>query len=192
MRWLLVVALPLALLWCARGAPGLVVAERDFGELVEQSEFIVEGTVASIEEAPDATGIQRTLVTLNRLVLHKGAWPSPEFVLDIFGGTKNGLRAQVLDLPAFAVGERVMVFVRGNGREVFPVVGIHQGYFRIVPSEGGGQEVVRCDGLPVVAREQRNLRFAPRAARARAKGVSLEEFRRWIGDQLRQGSGGVR
>ncbi|MCX8071146.1 MAG: hypothetical protein N3C12_01660 [Candidatus Binatia bacterium] len=184
MLWHKIPGLLLVVLAWPAAASALVVIDRDFRELVQRAELIVEGTVARIDEAPDAAGIQRTLVALAELTVHKGEWSESEFVLDVAGGSKNGLRAQVLELPSFRVGEQVILFVRGNGREVFPVVGVHQGYFRVVKALDGEERVVRCDGLPVVGRTQRALRFAPRAPRGESTGISLREFRSWIHEEL--------
>ncbi|GBD26010.1 hypothetical protein HRbin30_01337 [bacterium HR30] len=176
---------------CAATARALVVVERDFRDLVERAEVILEGTVSGVEEVPDATGIQRTLVALTDLEVHKGTVSGPKFALDVVGGTKNGFRSQVLDLPSFTLGDRVILFVRGNGQAVFPVVGVHQGYFRVERLEDGSSRIVRCDGLPVVAREQRALRFAPRTSRGMERAVSLEEFRTWIRNEMQTLGGGV-
>jgi len=170
---------------CATAAQALVVAERDFSELVARADVILEGTVARIEEAPDERGIQRTLVHLSDLLVHKGVADSSEFVLDIAGGTKDGLRAEILDLPRFAVGDRVLLFVRGNGHAVFPVVGVHQGYFRVLPDNRGIPRVVRSDGLTVIGRSRRALRF-PRKPSETARGVPLDQFREWIRDELQR------
>ncbi|MDZ7379840.1 MAG: hypothetical protein ONB06_10920 [candidate division KSB1 bacterium] len=180
----------LAAAWAADGA-ALVVVERDFRELVERAEVIVEGTVTRVEESPDASGVQRTLVTLSDLAVHKGADLGEEFVLDVVGGTKNGLRSAVLALPSFAPGDRVILFVRGNGQAVFPVVGVHQGYFRVEQADDGEPRVMRCDGQPVLGREQRRLRFVPRSNSGVERAVTLDVFRSWIRDELQQLGGGV-
>lgn len=170
---------------CAAAAQALVVAERDFSELVARADLILEGTVTRIEEAPDERGIQRTLVRLSDLLVHKGVPDSSEFMLDIAGGTKGGFRAEILDLPRFVVGDRVLLFVRGNGHAVFPVVGVHQGYFRVVPDDRGTPRVVRSDGLPVIGRSRRALRF-PRKTSDTARAVPLDQFREWIRDELQR------
>lgn len=165
-------------------ARALVVLPRDFSDLVSRAEFIVEGTVGRIEEAPDEAGIQRTLVHLYDLMVHKGTWSAPDFSVDIAGGSKDGWRSQVSELPNFTSGERVILFVRGNGRQVFPIVGVHQGYFRVVADGDGRPVVVRCDGQPVIGRDARALRFAPRSAVPPQHAVSADEFRQWIREEM--------
>ncbi len=182
--WRIVGEALLTLMVGAVTASALVVLQRDFHDLVHRAELILEGTVSRVEEASDAAGIQRTLVTLKDLTIYKGQVTEPNYILDVVGGSKNGFRSQVLDLPSFAPGDRVILFVRGNGEAVFPVVGVHQGYFRVQPRADGRLGVVRCDGLPLVGRYQRTLRFAPRTSRGRERAVSVEEFRTWIHSEL--------
>jgi hypothetical protein len=54
-------------------------------------------------------------------------------------------------MPSFAVGERVLLFVRDNGTALCPVVGWHQGRFDVVRDPKTGAEHL-TDGLghPVV------------------------------------------
>ncbi len=161
-------------------AGALVVVQRDFAQLVSGAEQVVEGTVVAVEEAPDASGIQRTLVTLADLLVLKGQVAGDRFVLDVAGGEKGGLRSSVLDLPELRLGERYVLFVAANGRAVFPVVGVWQGVFRVVRDDERQAEVVTTyDGSAVTGRAGRNL-LRRRQPRGGEKAVSVQEFRNWV------------
>lgn len=165
-------------------ARALVVVERDFAALVALAEQIVEGTVVAVEQSTDPRGVARTLISLSDLLVLKGEVAGDRFVIDIAGGERNGLRSVVLDLPELKVGERYVLFVAGNGRAVFPVVGIAQGVFQVVRDPERQAEVVLAyDGSPVSGRQGRRLvrrerAFAPAAA------ISVQEFRNWVAEEM--------
>ncbi|MFI5398116.1 MAG: hypothetical protein ACHQ9S_21475 [Candidatus Binatia bacterium] len=130
-------ALVLTALAGATPADAMVVVQRDFPELVARAEQIVVGTVTDIEPGADNSGVPVTFVTLSDLSVLKGD-VGPTLTLRFYGGTVGNAVVQVPDMPTFTVGERDLLFVAGNNRDVCPLVGVWQGrfYVRFDPTLG--------------------------------------------------------
>ena len=69
--------------------------------------------------------------------------PDTSYVLRIRGGTVDTQREVYPGLPQLEVGGRYILFVQGNFRDLFPVVGLAQGVFRVEWDPERQQEVVR-------------------------------------------------
>jgi hypothetical protein len=173
------------LLLVAATATAMVVAQRDFPELVANAEQVVVGTVTDIHVEPDAKGMPYTMVTLSDLRALKGT-AGETLTLRFYGGRSGGVVVQVPDMPEFALGERDILFIRGNGHEVCPLVGVWQGRFHVRYDAARGSEVVDSnDGAPVTGRVGRQLRIAPLEAGAAAPAaVTVDEFRQLVADEL--------
>jgi hypothetical protein len=66
------------------------------------------------------------------------------------GDAGNRKTLVVAGVPRFQTGEKVAVFVRGNGRSICPLVGWEQGALRIVRDPRTGQETLRTsDGRKI-------------------------------------------
>ena len=164
-------------------AMAMVVAKRDFPELVGRAEQIVVGTVTDIGEETDVSGMPRTLVTFSDLTVLKGD-AGPTLTLKLFGGSSGRAAVGIPEMPRFALGERAVLFVAGNGRDICPLVGVWQGRFRVRHDAERGMEVVEDgEGRPLLGRSGRELNRAARSATA-ARPVSLDTFRQLIADEL--------
>jgi hypothetical protein len=90
--------------------------------------------------------------------------------LTIPGGTVDGVRAWIPDLPTFTQGESVLLFLReGYDRVGDPAVGVNQGVFRIVADPAnGGEAVLNAEQQIVIAIENDRVvtRRNPRATSA--------------------------
>ena len=64
-------------------------------------------------------------------------------VLRVVGGTVGRETLEVPDVPRFRPGARYVVFVKGNGRSIFPVVGGSRGLFQVVWDPIRSADVVR-------------------------------------------------
>lgn len=167
----------------ATPAAAMVVVKRDFPELVARAEQVVVGTVTGIAEETDASGSPRTLVTFSDLVVLKGETGS-ELTLKIFGGSSGGAAVGPLDMPKFVLGERAVLFVAGNGRDICPLVGVWQGRFRVrYDAERGADVVEDGEGRPLLGRSGRHLQRAGRAA-TEVRPITLDAFRQLIADEL--------
>jgi hypothetical protein len=166
---------------------GMTVVKRDFPELVGRAEQIIVGTVATIRETEDPPGVPVTLVTFSDVTVLKGD-VGGDFTLRLSGGGSGRYAVQIPDMPHFSVGERAVLFVAGNGRDICPLVGVWQGRFRIRVSAASGEEIVEGnDGKPVVGLAGRELEFAAAAAGAgggAAAPMSLDAFRDLIAAEM--------
>jgi hypothetical protein len=179
---------PLVAVWCALAAPaqGMVVVKRSFPELVARAEQIVVGTVTDVREGPDEGGTPCTWVTLSDLIVLKGEVGSA-ITLRLFGGTSGPNAAWISDMPAFSPGQRAVLFVAGNGRDVCPLVGVWQGRFRVRHDDTLDADVVEDqNGLPITGRIGPELTRGARAERRAA--LTLDEFLSLVHDEMAQPS----
>lgn len=137
------------------GAPSathaMVVVQRDFPELVARAEQIVAGTVTDIKQEIDAAGAPATLVTFSDLIVLKGDVGNT-LTLRFYGGETGGVVVHIPDMPTFTVGDRAVLFVAGNGRDVCPLVGVWQGRFHVRFDATRQTDVVEAnDRVPIVA-----------------------------------------
>jgi hypothetical protein len=162
----------------------MVAVPRDFPELVARAEQIVAGTVTAVVEDRDAAGTPWTAVTLSDLTVLKGA-VGPALTLRFYGGATGAARVYVPDMPSFTPGERALLFVAGNGRDVCPLVGVWQGRFRLRLDETTGVEVVDDnDHTPVAGRVGRRLLRATAATPATSGALTFDAMRQLIADEL--------
>ena len=129
---------PLAVLFafvcCALGAGtawGISFEARDFDALAGEADQIVIGTATAASSR--RTGA-REIVTDHRfdnLQILKGTVPADSLTLTMLGGTFGTETLTVAGAPAFQRGTRYLLFIRGNGSVMFPLVGGHQGIFQI-------------------------------------------------------------
>jgi hypothetical protein len=163
----------------------MVVVKRDFPELVARAEQIVVGTVTEIRESHDESRGPLTLVTFSDLIALKGD-VGPTLTLSLAGGAVGSYRVHIPDMPTFTIGERAVLFVAGNGRDVCPLVGVWQGRFHVRFDATRGTEVVEShDRLPVVGLAGRELRYArPAALGNLPAAMTLDEFRQLIVDEM--------
>jgi hypothetical protein len=69
-------------------------------------------------------------VTVGELELLKGTYTEPTVTLRMDGG------------PSFQVGEKVVLFMKGNGHQSCPLVGCEQGLLRVVEEQESGQDIL--------------------------------------------------
>ena len=151
MKAMSTVVLAVLLLGAAPAAHAMVVVQRDFPDLVARAEQIVAGTVTDIKQEADASGAPMTLVTFSDLTVLKGD-VGATLTLRLYGGESGGVVVHVPDMPTFTVGDRAVLFVAGNGRDVCPLVGVWQGRFNVRFDPERQTDVVETnDRTPVVA-----------------------------------------
>lgn len=139
-------ALLFAAAWVLAAAPstlGTSVVAPSFETMVERADLIFSGQMIGQRcEWREIAG-QRSIVTLvrfNVLAVHKGE-PRNGVELQFLGGTVGDVSLDVAEIPKFKRGERVVLFVEGNGVNVSPLVGFYHGRFR-VENDASGREVV--------------------------------------------------
>lgn len=129
-------------LLCARPGYATTVPYKSFDQLVREAEGIIVGTVQQVESSYDPTQEIYTFVTLGQLSVLHGSYHQPTFVLRLKGGQVDQDILTVHGSPRLRPKDRVVLFVRGNGRAIVPVVGWTQGVFRILADAATGRAVV--------------------------------------------------
>lgn len=163
-------------------ARAMTVVNRSFPELVARAEQIVVGTVTDVREGPDDRGAPCTWVTFADLVVLKGDVGST-LTLRLLGGASGPNVARIPDMPTFTPGQRLVLFVAGNGRDICPLVGVWQGRFHVRHDDALGVDVVEDhDGRPVTGRIGPNLSRAARGERGAA--LALDDFLSLVRDEM--------
>ena len=133
----------------------------DLGELSRDALAIARGRVAALDaQWTEDRGTIETIVTLEVESYLKGALGST-LRFRVPGGELGRFRSIVVGAPAFAVDQRVVVFLGARGPSVPHVLGMSQGVFRVaraadnsgwfvtspvlLPATGGASRVVRGD-----------------------------------------------
>jgi hypothetical protein len=124
----------------------------EFADLVNQSDYIVRAVVKSVDAKREQTAqgnIIYTYVELDVSEAIAGKPPSP-LVLRILGG-RVGKKEMILEgAPQFKVGDEDILFVQGNGRQIYPLVAIMHGRYPIQREKDTGREfVARSNQAPL-------------------------------------------
>jgi hypothetical protein len=128
----IILALVLTLMAGGPVAMATTLAKMSFIEVSRAADGVLIGTVADISSQRAHNGIIYSFVTLNDLEIVRGNYSGKQFTLRLEGGEVAGEIQRIEGAPQFREGERVMVFVDGNGQNMVPVAGWTQGLFRIV------------------------------------------------------------
>jgi len=126
------------------------VIAKSFRSISAEAEQIFAGTVLETRSYRSESGHLWTSVRFGDLTWLAGAGGA-ETELSFAGGTIGDRSEIVAGMPRFSQGQRVLLFVRDRDT-VSPIVGFHQGCFRLVRS--GSREVVTTVGRqPVLSVE---------------------------------------
>jgi len=133
----------LLLAFC-QSAQALTTVEHSFDEMVAMADTILVGTVTSIDsrwgEGYNA-GTIYSLIQLEQLEVVKGEETQGPFTLKVIGGIVGDQAQFYPGMPQFQTGQRYLLFVRGNNRLIFPIVGVSQGIYRVQWDESQQQEI---------------------------------------------------
>lgn len=127
---------------------GLTVVPRSFDELVQLADTVIVGTVHDMHSEFADNGLSQNIlsfVTFDELQEIKGPVNTQQYTLQVPGGVVGRVAQDYPGIPLFQVGQRYVVFIRGNRRDFFPVVGVTQGVYRVLTDGQGRQAVVRDD-----------------------------------------------
>jgi hypothetical protein len=177
--------LPLALIGVALArVTATTVIPPTFDQLVQQAEFIFQGTVTDVKSVFEGEGGQRhieTYVTFQVQDSVKGE-NGNSYTIRMLGGTVGDETMLVTDAPKFKVGDRDILFVEHNYDQFVPLVGIGHGRFHIQRDEESGHDIVINDeGEPVkdlakLGREEESV--------AAAEALSPEQLKSAVKNQL--------
>ena len=119
-------------------------------ELLQQSQFVFEGTVTGIEAKENNQKRIHTYVTFNISEIIKGEYADNVITLRFLGGTVGDNSMSVSDQRIPQVGEQGIYFVESLDRfQVNPFYGWSQGHFILQRDLSGARRVMTNRGLPV-------------------------------------------
>ncbi len=144
-------------IWClgvlvglAASLRGTTVAPPAFSDLVNQSDYIVRAVVKSVSSEHARTNSRKivTQVELEVREIIAGQPPQP-LVLRVLGG-KVGDQEMILEgVPQFKTGEEHILFVQGNGRQMYPLVAMMHGVYPIKREPSGREFMTRSNAVPL-------------------------------------------
>jgi hypothetical protein len=161
----------------------------DFDQLVNSADYVVRAVVISTRsewrqnrDNPRERYIA-TLVELDVLEVISGNPPSP-LVLDVVGGRIGDKELTIGGAPRFVVGQESILFVRGNGRQIVPLVAMRHGHYPVRRDKRTGEtQVMRSGGKLLYSEQEVALPEAAASTVARdprARPLDAAEFSRRI------------
>lgn len=119
--------------------------------LVTLATVILEGTVTQTQVQWNANRTQiHTVVTISVRTVLKGTLPDENAVtLRLLGGRVGDDVMEVVGGPVITQGEEVILFLRKDIPDLFPIVGLYQGKFSVLTDEDTGIKTVKGRGVPV-------------------------------------------
>jgi len=128
------------------------VVSPTFEEMVDRADLVFVGRVVNSSAAWRSVGTNRVIFTQIEFEMKevlKGR-AGNSVTLQFLGGTVGEVTLEVADVPRFDAGDRVLLFVEGNGIQFCPVVGVFHGKFGLRKDEQSGRETVLMhDGRPL-------------------------------------------
>ncbi|MGB5698204.1 MAG: hypothetical protein WBM46_21320 [Polyangiales bacterium] len=128
------IALIFALVTTASARASVVIA-LDLQELTSKADRIVVGRVVWTEPVRTGHGMIRTRYRFAVEQDLRGSGDA-EVLVETLGGTIGRLAMHVDGSPSFALGERVVMFLRDGGEAIFQPVGVAQGVMRVERENG--------------------------------------------------------
>jgi hypothetical protein len=140
----LVVALCAA--W-AIGAMATTVVPPTFDQLVNESDYIIRAVVKSVTSEYRTNTSGKTIITKVALDVREvvAGTPPPEVVLEILGGKIGDEQLVLAGAPQFKVGDEDILFVKGNGRTVVPLMAMMHGRYPILHEAVSGRRYMARD-----------------------------------------------
>jgi hypothetical protein len=180
--WRFTQSLALLFLAAAPAVRATTFEAPDLPRLVTAAEQIVRAEVLETTSYWTQSGGQPLIETAVRLrvaATEKGE-AERELTLRMLGGRVGEERLQVDAMPELAEGDRLILFIQGNGRNVCPLVGWGHGAYRIYHDRARARDyLVRMNGEPLteLAQINQSLEHAPAAPEARvAAALSPAQF----------------
>jgi len=142
---------------CVTHVHATTLLYKNLDDLSAEAENIVVGTVAKTESTYGTDKNIYTFVTITDMDSLKGQTKESELVLRFNGGQVGEDIHEIVGSPYFKTNEKVVLFVRGNGQNLIPLVGWTQGVFRVVADQAGGNIVTDNDGNFLLEASGKNL-----------------------------------
>lgn len=162
--------LPGWLILCAvifvAGGPARAARQEAIGldELLYRSALIFEGVVTAVDITAGGDKAARTRVVFELARVLRGAADRSVLTFELPEGLlPDGRLVETAETPRFAAGERYVVFMRGGGWRLSPVLDWQQGVLRLA-TVGGWPVALGDSGRCVEALDRSRMRFGPRVA----------------------------
>lgn len=128
------------------------VREISLDEMLQQSQFVFEGTVTAIEARENSKKRIHTHVTFEINDIIKGEYSSNIITLSFLGGTVGDVTMAVSDMRVPQKGEHGIYFVESLERlQVNPLYGWSQGHFIVERDATGSERIMTNRRLPITA-----------------------------------------
>lgn len=130
-------------------ADATTLLKKNLDDLLVEADGVVLATVDDVTSRVRDTrkGEIDTFVSLSNLQVLQGRYGAATLTLRLEGGEVDGVGLWLHGSPRFTPGERVLLFVRDNGKAIVPIVGWTQGVFRVATDAAtGAQGVFDHDG----------------------------------------------
>jgi hypothetical protein len=176
-------------------ARATTVVPPTFEEMADRADLVFVGDVVGSQAEWRVTGTNQaifTLVDFHTEEILKGT-AAASVRLRFLGGTLGGVTLEVVAVPKFKAGDRVLLFVEGNGVQFCPLVGVYHGKFGVRKDGKLRRDIVFMhDGKPLrdVAEigagegAQFGLERAKLSIPAEREPMSLDDFKARIRSQL--------
>jgi hypothetical protein len=184
------------------------VREVSMDEMLQQSQFVFEGTVTAIEARENSQKRIHTYVTFEIKDIIKGEYHSNIITLRFLGGTVGDVTMTVSDMRLPQEGEHGIYFVESLERfQVNPLYGWSQGHFIVERDATGSERVTTNRRLPItgVMDYMPDEQMTPGKERIQAlskgvvrglavaqeknnnKGLTVDEFKRVLYERMGRG-----
>lgn len=178
------------------------VREVSLNEMLQQSQFVFEGTVTAIEARENSQKRIHTYVTFEIKDIIKGKYHSNIITLSFLGGTVGDVTMAVSDMRLPQEGEHGIYFVESLERlQVNPLYGWSQGHFIVERDVTGIERVMTNRRLPITAvmDTMKDEQMTPGKERTQAlskgavrdlvlakdkKGLTVDEFKRILHERI--------
>lgn len=144
-----------ALLWSLTGAWATTVRPPEFNRLVARAQCIVRAETIGTRSEWRSRGADRWIVTIVTVkVLDRVVGPAPAMIdLEFLGGTVGDDTMTVDGQPLLRKGDRDILFIENNGRQVCPLASMGYGRYPVIadPTNASRELVLREDGEPLTS-----------------------------------------
>ena len=125
-------------------ANATTVVPPTFEEMADRADLVFVGKVVGSQAEWRVAGTDQaifTLVEFHTEEILKGT-VAESVSLRFLGGTVGGVTLEVVAVPKFKAGDRVLLFVEGNGVQFCPLVGVYHGKFEVRKDDKSSRAVV--------------------------------------------------
>lgn len=134
------------------GAKATTVIPPTFEEMTDRADLVFVGKAVASRAEWRTVGTNRVIFTLADFEAVEVLKGNAEklVTLQFLGGTVGEVTLEVSGVPKFNAGDRVLLFVEGNGVQFCPLVGVFHGKFGVRKDPTTGRDiVVMHDGKPL-------------------------------------------